>query len=92
MQSEILQAEILLEFPVTTATLRQMTYASQQLADALQELAREPKDRAVYGTTKIPSTIDANDRGLVFPAPVAEFLNEMERYSESAKSVSVGVY
>ena len=69
-----------------------MTCASQQLADALQELAREPKDRAVYGITKIPSTIDANDRGLVFPAPVADFLGEMKRYSESAKSVSVGVY
>lgn len=80
-----------LDFPSASSTLRAMTYASQQLADALQDLAREPS-RAGYGTTKVPSTIDARDEALVFPASVAEFLGEMKRYSESAKSVSVGVY
>jgi hypothetical protein len=69
-----------------------MTHASQQLADALQGLASEPQDRADCGAAKVPPTIDANDRTLAFPAPVAEFLGEMKRYSESAKSVNVGVY
>ncbi len=69
-----------------------MTYASQQLAAALQELANEPKDRANYGAFMNPTTIDVNDCTFDFPAPVAIFLDEIKRYSESAKSISVGIY
>lgn len=69
-----------------------MTYASQQLADALQELAREPIDKKGYGITRVPSTIDTRDKDLVFPPAVASFLEETNRYTESTRAVSVGVY
>lgn len=69
-----------------------MTYASQQLADALQELAREPIDKKGYGITKIPSTLDAKDADLEFPPAVAKFLEATSTYSESTKAVSIGVY
>ena len=69
-----------------------MTYSSQQLADALQELSKEPVAQDTYGTSPVSAVLDAKDRDLVFPPSVAEFLDEMKRYGESAKSISVGVY
>lgn len=69
-----------------------MTYASQQLADALQELAKETEDKKGYSVTRIPAAIDTTDSGLVFPPAVANFLESTNRYSESTRAVSVGVY
>ena len=69
-----------------------MTYASQQLAEALQELAKEPMDNKGYGTTRVPSVIDTRDNRLEFPPAVASFLEKTNRYTEATKAVSVGVY
>jgi hypothetical protein len=69
-----------------------MTYARQQLAEALQELAKEPIHQKGDGTTRVPSAIDTSDKRLVFPPAVANFLENTNRYTEATKSVSVGVY
>lgn len=69
-----------------------MTYASQLLADALQELAREAIENKGYGVTRVPSTIDTKDKRLEFPLEVASFLDKANRYTEATKAVSVGVY
>lgn len=69
-----------------------MTDASQQLANALQELSKAPAQKGECATSPVPATFDTHDSGLAFPLSVAEFLDEMHRYTESAKSVSVGVY
>jgi len=69
-----------------------MTYASQQLAAALQELAKEPSHQKGYGTTRVPLAIDTSDKRLVFPPAVASFLENTNRYTEATKAVSVGVY
>lgn len=69
-----------------------MIYASQQLADALQELAKESKDNRAESITRIPSTLDAKDADLEFPPAVAKFLDATSTYSEATKAVSIGIY
>lgn len=69
-----------------------MTYASQQLADALQELASETGSGKNYSATKIPTSIDAKDSTLELPPAVASFLETTSIYSAATKSVSIGVY
>lgn len=71
-----------------------MTYASQQLADALLELelAKNAETKKGYSVTKIPTSIDARDSTLKFPEAVAKFLETSRDYSASTKAVSLGVY
>ncbi len=66
-----------------------MTYASQQLAEALQELVREA-EIPHYSQRQLPASIEIN--GIQFPQTVAEFLNKTSHYAEQTKAVSIGIY
>lgn len=67
-----------------------MTYASKQLAEALQQLTREAEAPRDYTTPRLPDTIEIKE--LQFPPTVAEFLTQASDYSKQTKSVSVGIY
>jgi len=67
-----------------------VTYATQQLTQALQELtnrkqAAQPKPRA-FGSKVISA-----DR-LHFSEEVAAFLDEKQQYAQKTRTVSVGSY
>jgi len=67
-----------------------MTYASQQLSEALQELVREPEVPQDYTNRPLPVSIEADENQ--FPAAVADFLTQTSLYTAQTRSVSVGIY
>jgi hypothetical protein len=67
-----------------------MTYASQQLSEALQELVREPEVPQDYTNRRLPISIETD--GNQFPPAVADFLARTNRYSAETRGVSVGIY
>jgi hypothetical protein len=67
-----------------------MTYASQQLAEALQKLVREADLPHDYSKRDLPVSIETKD--VKFPPAVAEFLEKTSHYTEQTKTVSVGKY
>ncbi len=67
-----------------------MTYASQQLAEALQQLAREAERPHDYSKRELPVSIETKE--VQFPAAVAKFLEKTSYYTAQTKSVSVGIY
>ncbi len=67
-----------------------MTYASLQLAEALQELVREADRPHDYSNHRLPVSIEPKD--IPFPPAVAEFLEKTSHYAELTKTVSVGIY
>lgn len=67
-----------------------MTYASQQLAEALQQLVRDAAVPHDYSNHPLPASIETQvDK---FPPAVADFLEKTSNYAARTKSVSVGVY
>ncbi len=67
-----------------------MTYASQQLAEALQKLVREADLPHDYTKRDLPVSIETKD--FQFPPAVAEFLEKTGHYTEKTKAVSMGIY
>ena len=67
-----------------------MTYASQQLAEALQKLVREADHPHDYSKRDLPASIETKD--VNFPSAVADFLEKTSHYSEQTKTVSAGIY
>ena len=67
-----------------------MTYASQKLAEALQQLAREVDRPQDYTKCELPTSIETKE--VQFPAAVAEFLQKTSHYTAQTKNVSVGIY
>ena len=67
-----------------------MTYASQQLAEALQNLARDADLPHDYSKRELPVSIKTKD--VQFPAAVAAFLEKTSHYTEQTKTVSIGIY
>jgi hypothetical protein len=67
-----------------------MTYTSQQLAEALQKLARDGElPRESYAKRELPDSIETD---IQFPSAVAEFLDVTSQYNEQTRTVSVGIY
>lgn len=67
-----------------------MTYASQQLAEALQKLSCDANLSYDYSKRELPASIETED--LLFPAAVADFLTKTSDYTEQTRTVSVGIY
>jgi hypothetical protein len=78
---------VCLEVPLS---IEDMTYASQQLAEALQKLAHEAEHSQNYSNCCHQVSLDTED--VQFPPAVAEFLENTGKYTEQTKTVSVGIY
>ncbi len=81
---------MLFPLPRRAAILKDITYASQQLAEALQKLAREADLPRDYSQRQLPVSIETQD--VQFPAAVADFLKKTSHYTEQTKTVSIGIY
>ncbi len=67
-----------------------MTYASQQLADALQKLAQESNRAHGYATRERSTSVEATN--VEIPPAVADFLKKTSQYRDQTKSVNIGHY
>ncbi len=67
-----------------------MTYATQQLTNALQELTHRSGQFEVKIIQTLPSVITADQ--LTFSKDVEIFVEQKREYSERTRSVNVGRY
>ena len=67
-----------------------MTYATQQLAKALQELVARSQGNATYAGKDVPKDLSTED--LAFSQEVADFVASRRAYGEKTRNVSVGTY